>query len=277
MRVARQRKCIEVDVMYAFATYCKAIEKVEYDYYNGNSLFDRDPRLRKPNCRGRAKGFVQLLAVCGVPLEQLALVGIGGDGGEFDGKKVVAREEATVNHDSVWKPREAPAASNSSNAVTVSFENNVLKVSRTTREPFAWHYCAMLRGRGRYKFWDPLLHRAYVNGMKDYFLTYAERPDLIRKPNSPKCFVDADDTKNRMYLFKPDQVVSETFANSQAVKEVQSETVAKDKSVYLIIDSKNWLDRGLRVAARGSRRGEMNPNQHPWITTQIFGELFSYD
>lgn len=279
MRAARKRECIEGDVWLAFAAYCQAIEKVPYNYNNNNSLFDINLHFGQPNCKGRAKGFVQLLAVCGVPLGDLALVGIGGEGGEFEGKKIAARDEATVDRQNVRVLLNAPEASNSPNSVTVSLQNNELNVSRTTREPFAYHYCAMVRGRGKYKFYDPLFHRVYVNGMNDYFLTYAECKDLM-KPNGPKCYVDSDDRKNRLYSFKPDQV-SKTFANSNAVREVQAAKAHLDTgpspSVYLIIDSKNWLDRGLRPAARGSRRGEMNPNQHPWIATQIFGELFPYD
>lgn len=262
MRDARKRKCNEGDVWRAFKAYCEAIEPVKYNYEDNNSLFDREKRFDQPNCRGRAKGFVQLLAVCGVPLEHLALVRLGAVAKEAGKKlvKVVRRDEATVNHANVCVLVTAPKPSNSPNAVKVSLANGMLHVSRTTREPFAYHYCAMVRERGRYEFYDPLFHRAYVNGMDDYFLTYEERKNLSPKPNFPECYVDVADPKNRLYLFKSDQV-SKDFANSPAYKEVQTDikVISTDDGVYLIIDNKDWCNPG------------DEKRDHPAIVKDVFG------
>jgi hypothetical protein len=244
MRAARKNKCSPGDVRDAFEAYCRGLERVEYGYGDSTSLFNREPGRHQPDCHGRAKGFLQILAVCGVPLENLALVCL--DGGTEGKMKVLARDEA--------------GASFSPNAVKASLGIGAteVKVSRTRREPFANHYCAKV-SHGGIEYWDPLFNRGYVNGMKDYFQTLKEEPSFRLPYHGPKCYVDTDDQTKRLYLFKSDDVLR-TVADSDAYKQVLaaiSKMADGSNSVYLIIDSNDWAN---------TRAGE----KHPAILKHVF-------
>jgi hypothetical protein len=242
MLAVRRRGCDGADVARVFAAYCAGLEKVEYNYETNRSLFDRTPSDNKPNCMGRAKGFLQLLAICGVPLRDLALVLLGSAGDETI--NVVQRDQTTITDANV-RFFETSSDQLSPNAVRASLDNGTLTVSRTTREPFAYHYCARVLGRGPSQFWDPLFRRAYVNGMNDFFYTVRLRPEFTLA-SGPTCYVDDDVLTKRLYLFQPHQV-SRAFSNSAAYKEVRTanarHTSSNDSDVLEYVCNENEKDR----------------------------------
>ena len=94
--------------------------------------------------------------------------------------------------------------------------------------------------------------------MQDYFHTVEERPNLTPYSGGPKCYVDIDEPKKRLYSFVPTQVSREVL-ESQAYRQVAGEKarLSSDEGVYLVIDSNDW---------RGTREGE----KHPAIIKDVF-------
>src|SRR5262245_1981306 len=98
--------------------------------------------------------------------------------------------------------------------------------------------------------------------MKDYFHILTQDEELSLS-GGPKCYVDPDDPKIRLYSFEP-QHVSNTFAASAAYREVLT-TVLRlgKKSVYLIIDHIDWSKPFVWLA------GE---KKHPAIVRHVFNK-----
>ncbi len=197
----------ESDVQDVFDTYCNQLiaKGVVYHYNAQQSPFDND-YTGNSNCMGRAKGFLQLMAILGVPKEELALLQIGGSAGEED-KKICQKADAdivSVNVRNVPGGLVNPASA--PNAVRIEVQNGALVVSRTSREPFANHYATHIgiSGLGM-AYWDPLERYSSRNGFPDVFTTYEPTPhlmagyrDLVQQ--GVVCLANPDNLKERIYL-----------------------------------------------------------------------------
>src|SRR5213594_3426749 len=145
IRRVRKIGCTFTDVQNAFREYLKNLPS-NYSYVDYQSPFDdpvKSDRIGAPNCHARAKGFLQLMAACGVPLQKLAYVEIGSP--QTPTSKVVRKNRNHIDSRNVWTPQWKPRESAAPNAVRATLDQrNNLKVVRTAREPFNNHVCAFV-------------------------------------------------------------------------------------------------------------------------------------
>ena len=267
IRRVRKSGCTFTDVQNAFQEYLKQLPS-SYSYGDYESPFD-DPvgsnRIGAPNCHARAKGFLQLMAACGVPLENLGYAEIGSS--ETPTSKVVRKNRNHIDSRNVWTPQWKPRESAAPNAVRATLDQrNNLKVVRTTREPFNNHVCAFVEVTGDHQYWDPLFGRAYKNGMQDYFDSVEVNPDNRYKlPSSADTirYMDPHEQRRRLYRFETSRSAGE-LGKSEVYKAVESEKGAMssdDRSVFLVIDESDWPDT-LKPGMLG---------MHPPVVEKIFG------
>lgn len=257
----------ENDVKKAFDAYVDQLGKkhVVYHYNADDSPFDSNFKGNS-NCQGRAKGFLQLMAILGVPKDQLNYCKIGG-GPEDGDKKLCQKGDADITSTNLYKIQRVEASA--PNAVRITLlESGKTSVSRTPREPFANHYATFLEVSGLgFKYWDPLEGTAYRTGFSDYFTSYA-KDELLSAPLKSwnvECLTNPDNKKERIYLFPPaskfrGQVIktsiatkamigSDAFFNQGAYKAVESAlremNEASDPQIAVLIDEGDWnLARG---------------------------------
>lgn len=187
----------------AFETYCNQLKakKVIYHYDANDSPFSSAYK-GKSNCRGRATGFLQLMAVLRVKIDSLYYCQLGGGPNDVN-KKVCQKSDQDIIGVSVQRllttPQDAP------NAIRVIIRNEKLIVQRTAREPFAHHYAAYLDVPWlNFKYWDPLERVAYKAGFDDFFTSYARDEELtssLQKANikGVVCYSNPDNRKERLY------------------------------------------------------------------------------
>ncbi|MEO6742407.1 MAG: hypothetical protein ABIP20_19360 [Chthoniobacteraceae bacterium] len=251
----------ESDVKKAFNAYCDQIakKKVVYHYNADDSPFDVNFKGNS-NCQGRAKGFLQLMAILGVSKEALNYCKIGGGPSDGD-KKICQKGDDDINTGNIYQLDrvEVPAP----NAVRIELQSGKPVVVRTPREPFANHYATFLEVSGLgLKYWDPLERVAYQNGFPDYFTSYASDGPLTvgLKDWSVECLVNPDNTKERIYLLPPASqfrsvvlktgfgtkgtVGSSAFYNQTAFKDVESSlremTEGTEPQIAMIVDESDW-------------------------------------
>ncbi len=255
MKIIRSRKIVEKDVKSVFDAYCAQLDakKVVYHYNAEATPFDSSFKSES-NCMGRARGFLQLMAMLGVSVDNLALCQIGGQAGEEDKKVCQGGEDS--NDRSVYTRQGAPAPEDAPNAVKIKLRRSgKLVVSRTPREPFANHYAAHLNIPGlTFKCWDPLLNAAYPNGFRDLFTTYAIAGSQLTLDLTTwhriglKCLVNPDNIRERIYILPPSSKMrgsqtGEAFFDQPAFKAVEtqlSKMQDQEPCVAVIIDEKDW-------------------------------------
>lgn len=245
----------EKDVKTAFDAYCAQIaaKRIVYHYNAEDSPFDVNFKGNS-NCQGRAKGFLQLMAVLGLSKEQLNFCTIGGASGEED-DKLCQKSEDDIVSTNVYKWDGAVRDHPAPNAVRVELKLGKAVVVRTPREPFANHYatCLDVSGLGM-KYWDPLEGTAYRNGFADFFTSYSPDESLLGgnmqrwKGLGLKCLANPDNKKERIYLLPPSSKVrgllgTGAYCLQAAFKEVEvqmGEMLTAEPQVAMIIDGGDW-------------------------------------
>ena len=195
------------DLETVFDAYCNQFlaRNILYHYNRELSPFDYNFD-NMSNCMGRAKGFLQLMAMLGVPKEALAFCQIGGGEGE-ENCKICQKPDSQIDHTNYRAVPGGPAApALAPNAVRIVVSNGTLDVQRTIREPFAYHYATRINVLGLgMRFWDPLERCAYRNGFDDAFTSYEEMPSLLKgyrdvEKMGVKVLANPDNLKERLYL-----------------------------------------------------------------------------
>lgn len=193
-----------------FDIYCNQLyaKNVTYHYNAEISPFD-DVYQGLSNCMGRAKGFLQLMAMLGVPKEQLAYCMIGGSVGD-EGKKLCQKAAGEILGTSVrWVAGGPAVPASAPNAVRIEPDGGGVLVSRTPREPFANHYATRLDIPGlSMKYFDPLERYVSRNGFSDVFTGYEPAPELLRAyqdlvRKGLQVLANPDNQKERLYLLPP--------------------------------------------------------------------------
>ena len=219
----------------AFVAYCGQVKarKVRYQYNSHTTPFD-DNFQGESNCKGRGRGFLQLMALMGVELNRLALIVLDG----LEESKIAKLDDRSIHSESVFcAPNTRSEAAN--NAVIARLENGKLKFSRTDREPFANHYAARVSIDGvDFRCWDPLFNRSYKNGMADYFETYKKTAHL--SAFGLDCYAAPQRPRRRLYRLpaQSNAIMSRDAAFQTALNELgQLEPMPR---LYVIIDEDDW-------------------------------------
>ena len=245
----------EPDIEEVFDAYCNQLhaKRVVYHYNAQQSPFDAD-YTGNSNCQGRAKGFLQLMAMLGVPKEHLAYCIIGGAAGEEE-MKVCQKAAAEIIASNVrWVPGGPNAPVWAPNAVRIDVVRGALRVDRTTREPFANHYATHIGVSGLGKpYWDPLERYSSKNGFADVFTSYQPSPQLLAEYSElerrgGRCLVNPDNQQERLYLLpaRAERRLPATqgmYYTQQAFLEVEyalAEMSAKSPQVLMIVDKTDY-------------------------------------
>lgn len=245
----------ESDVQDAFDTYCNQLnaKAVVYHYNAQQSPFD-DDYTGNSNCMGRAKGFLQLMAILGVPKEQLALLQIGGAAGD-DEQKICLKADADIVQANIRVvPGGPPVPAPAPNSVRIEIRNNVLTVSRTPREPFANHYATRIGVPGLgMAYWDPLERYSSRNGFPDVFTTYEPTPELMAgyrdlQRRGMVCLANPDDLQERIYLLpkasqRPVPAPPQAYFKQAAFTAVElalSQMATAEPQVAMLIDKSDY-------------------------------------
>ncbi|MFI3187707.1 MAG: hypothetical protein QX198_17165 [Methylococcaceae bacterium] len=244
------------DVTTVFNSYCKQLnaKNVIYHYNAFESPFDVN-FICNSNCMGRAKGFLQLMAVLGVPVDKMAYLVIGREDGE--GKKVCRKADTNIRSEDVYRvPGLAPTTS--PNSVCIKLMNGKLEVSPTSREPFGNHYAAFIDMAGLHtKTWDPLEGSSYKNGFSDAFTTY-EKLNMVSGLGFSEEMItilhNPDNTKERLYILPSSKYLrmrvdgfhgttSTRYFENPAFIAVESQLknmTTMEPRVITIIDESDW-------------------------------------
>lgn len=237
----------EAQVKSVFDAYCQQLrnKNVTYHYNADSSPFDQNFKGAS-NCQGRAKGLLQIMAMLGVPKEQLNQVTIGS--ADDEDKKVCRKSGSDIVDADIYVRPNSTNTDYARNAVRIKLEGGQLKVRRTLRKPFANHYCVFLDLSSlSVKYWDPLLDRGYRNGFSDFFTSY-QRDEALSSATM-ECFVNPDSKNERIYrLPHRSQVLDRqsrftSVMNTATFRGVESELAqmsSEKPQVAFMVDSGDW-------------------------------------